>query len=164
MQASLLPSTSPCMLGINSEWRFRPSRYVAGDTLNIFPIDKNHVAFYLLDVSGHGVPAAMLSVTLSMLLTPDNLQGSPLKRFVTVSDTYVTVPPEQVIAELNRRFQSRDDQYFTMLYGLLDTQDLTLRISQAVADSKGKPDEGSRRRWFTGRNPAAGRIRRSKSS
>jgi sigma-B regulation protein RsbU (phosphoserine phosphatase) len=89
------------------------------------------VAFYLLDVSGHGVPAAMLSVTLSMLLTPDNTPGSPLKRFDAASQTYLTVPPEEAIAELNRRFQSRDDQYFTMIYGLLETRSLTLRFSQA---------------------------------
>ncbi len=131
MQASLLPAASPKALGVKSEWRFRPSRYVAGDTLNIFPIDQNQVAFYLLDVSGHGVPAAMLSVTLSMLLTPDNAPGSPLKRFDAASQTYLTVPPEEAIAELNRRFQSRDDQYFTMIYGLLETRSLMLRFSQA---------------------------------
>jgi sigma-B regulation protein RsbU (phosphoserine phosphatase) len=131
MQASLLPAASPKALGVSSEWRFRPSRYVAGDTLNVFPIDENQLAFYLLDVSGHGVPAAMLSVTLSMLLTPDNTPGSPLKRFDAASQAYVTVPPEDAVAELNRRFQSRDDQYFTMIYGLLETRDLTLRFSQA---------------------------------
>jgi len=131
MQASLLPAASPRAQSVKSEWRFRPSRYVAGDTLNIFPIDQNHVAFYLLDVSGHGVPAAMLSVTLSMLLTADNTYGSPLKRFDAASQTYLTLPPEDAIAELNRRFQSRDDQYFTMIYGLLETRTLTLRFSQA---------------------------------
>src|SRR5262249_50730707 len=131
MQSNLLPMPSPSMLAINSEWRFRPSRYVAGDTLNIFPIDPHHVAFYLLDVSGHGVPAAMLSVTLSMLLTPDSSSGSPLKRFDISSETFVLAAPEEAIAELNRRFQSRDDQYFTMIYGLIDSRDLTLRFSQA---------------------------------
>ncbi len=44
-------------------------------------MDEQEVGFYLLDVSGHGVPAAMLSVTLSMMLTPDASRGSPLKRF-----------------------------------------------------------------------------------
>ena len=131
MQASLLPSTSSKTPGINSEWRFRPSRYVAGDTLNIFPIDQDHIAFYLLDVSGHGVPAAMLSVTLSMLLTPENTSGSPLKRFDSATQTYLPASPEEAVSELNRRFQSRDDQYFTMIYGLLDTNNLMLRFSQA---------------------------------
>jgi sigma-B regulation protein RsbU (phosphoserine phosphatase) len=131
MQTSLLPSASPRTLGINSEWRFRPSRYVAGDTLNIFPIDQNNVAFYMLDVSGHGVPAAMLSVTLSRLLTPDNAHGSPLMRFDAASQGYLPVPPEEAVAELNRRFQTSDDQYFTMIYGMLNTQDLKLCFSQA---------------------------------
>jgi sigma-B regulation protein RsbU (phosphoserine phosphatase) len=131
MQANLLPSVSPCTLGVKSEWRFRPSRYVAGDTLNVFTLDQNHVGFYLLDVSGHGVPAAMLSVTLSMLLTPDQTHGSPLKRFDSASQTYVPVSPDETMADLNRRFQSRDDQYFTMIYGILNTQTLMLRFTQA---------------------------------
>jgi len=131
MQASLLPKPSACILGISSEWRFRPSRYVAGDTLNIFPIDEHHVAFYILDVSGHGVPAAMLSVMLGTLLTPDNTRENPLKQYDEIAQRYVPVAPEVAVAELNRRFQSREDQYFTMIYGLLDTRDLVLRFCQA---------------------------------
>ncbi len=131
MQANLLPSVSPHTLGVRSEWRFRPSSYVAGDILNIFPIDRHRVAFYVLDVAGHGVPAAMLSVTISKLLTPDSAGGSPLKRFNPATQTYDVVEPGEAVAELNRRFQTNDDQYFTMIYGLLDTQRLTLNFSQA---------------------------------
>ncbi len=164
MQASLLPAASPNALGVKSEWRFRPSRYVAGDTLNIFPIDQNHVAFYLLDVSGHGVPAAMLSVTLSMLLTPDNTPGSPLKRFDAASQTYLTVPPEDAIADLNRRFQSRDDQYFYHdLRFAGDPQSHAAfqpgRPSKPPADSERMQDEGAWQRRVAGGDPAAGGIR-----
>src|ERR1700761_607368 len=69
MQRRLLPSPATQAHGLRCEWRLQPSGYVAGDTFNFFPIGEHHVAFYLLDVSGHGVPAAMLSVALSMMLT-----------------------------------------------------------------------------------------------
>src|SRR3984885_6757546 len=81
MQTRLLPSPAMLAHGVRCEWRLEPSGYVAGDTFNFFAMGEQHVGFYLLDVSGHGVPAAMLSVTLSMMLTPDETAGNPLKRY-----------------------------------------------------------------------------------
>ena len=72
MQTRLLPSPALLAHGVRCEWRLQPSGYVAGDTFNFFAMGEQQVGFYLLDVSGHGVPAAMLSVTLSMMLTPDS--------------------------------------------------------------------------------------------
>jgi len=86
---------------------------------------------YLLDVSGHGVPAAMLSVTLSMVLSPESAQGSPLKRYNATTKSHEVVSPSEVIADLNRRFQSKDDRYFTMIYGLVDTHTGKLTLTQA---------------------------------
>jgi sigma-B regulation protein RsbU (phosphoserine phosphatase) len=131
MQQRLLPAPSPQALGVKCEWQLQPSSYIAGDIFNFFAVDEHQVGFYLLDVSGHGVPAAMLSVTLSMVLTPDATHGSPLKRYDRATGTFDAVSPADAIVELNRRFQSKDDQYFTMLYGLLDTRSLVLRMAQA---------------------------------
>ena len=131
MQQNLLPLPSLAANGFRCSWRFEPSGYVAGDTFNFFPMDEHAVGFYLLDVSGHGVPAAMLSVTLSMVLTPEVTRGSPLKRSNPQSELPELLSPDAVIRELNRRFQSKDDRYFTMLYGLIDTRSSTLRLAQA---------------------------------
>jgi phosphoserine phosphatase RsbU/P len=131
MQQRLLPPPSPQALGVKCEWQLQPSSYIAGDIFNFFAVDEHQVGFYLLDVSGHGVPAAMLSVTLSMVLTPDATHGSPLKRYDGSTGAFDAVSPADAIVELNRRFQSKDDQYFTMIYGLLDTRSLVLRMAQA---------------------------------
>ena len=131
MQKTLLPPPSLEANGFRCHWRFEPSGYVAGDIFNFFPMDDRAVGFYLLDVSGHGVPAAMLSVTLSMVLTPEIARGSPLKRLNPESDQAEVLAPDAVIRELNQRFQSKDDHYFTMLYGLIDTRSSTLRLAQA---------------------------------
>ena len=131
IQEQLLPSPALRALGVRCEWRFRPSSYIAGDIFNFFPLDDKLVGFYLLDVSGHGVPAAMLSVTLSMVLTPDATNASPLKDYDVTTGALKAVRPEVAIRNLNRRFQLKDDRYFTMVYGVLDTESLSLSLAQA---------------------------------
>ena len=131
MQKTLLPPPSLESNGFRCYWRFEPSGYVAGDIFNFFPVDERAVGFYLLDVSGHGVPAAMLSVTLSMVLTDEVTRGGPLKRLSPESQQPEILAPDAVIRDLNQRFQSRDDRYFTMLYGVIDTNSSTLRLAQA---------------------------------
>jgi phosphoserine phosphatase RsbU/P len=131
MQANLLPLPSPRTLNIASEWRFLPSGFVGGDIFNIFQVDDHRIGFYILDVSGHGVPAAMLSVTLSRVLSPDSAHGTPLKRYNGAIGGFDVVPPAEVVADLNRRFQTRDDQYFTIIYGLLDSRTGELMFVQA---------------------------------
>lgn len=131
MQEHLLPPMEASALGVACNWRYRPSSYMAGDMFNFFAIDDRFVGFYLLDVAGHGVPAAMFSVALSMMLTPDAKYGTPLKRLAPNGETFEVVEPAEVVADLNRRFQNRDDKHFTMSYGLLDSQASLLRLAQA---------------------------------
>jgi sigma-B regulation protein RsbU (phosphoserine phosphatase) len=104
---------------------------VAGDIFNIFPIDDYRVGFYLLDVSGHGVPAAMLSVALSMILRPDSTRESHVKRHNSTTGLYDVVPPADVIGNLNRCFQGKEDQYFTINYGFVDSRTEELVLTQA---------------------------------
>ena len=131
MQQRLLPPPALEANGLRCHWRFEPSGYVAGDIFNFFAMDEREVGFYLLDVSGHGVPAAMLSVTLSMILTPDAARGSPLMRLNRATQLSEVLSPGDAIRELNRRFQTKDDRYFTMIYGLFDTSSSILRVAQA---------------------------------
>jgi sigma-B regulation protein RsbU (phosphoserine phosphatase) len=131
MQERLLPAPTLQAHGVRCEWRLQPSGYVAGDIFNFFVMDEKQVGFYLLDVSGHGVPAAMLSVALGMMLTPDATHGSPLKSYNRDTGLFEVLLPDHAIRELNRRFQLKDDRYFTMIYGLFDTHSSILRMAQA---------------------------------
>jgi phosphoserine phosphatase RsbU/P len=131
LQQAMLPSASLETNGIRFRWHFRPCSYIAGDIFNFFEVGENVIGFYILDVSGHGVPSAMLSVTLSSVLTPDSMEGNILRQYDVASDEYKAASPNDVIQELNRRFQSRDDRYFTMIYGLVDLQSSTLHLGQA---------------------------------
>lgn len=87
-------------------------------------IDENHLAYYLLDVSGHGIPAALLSTTLSRLLTPSPNFTGPMRRPLQEPPYYQIALPREVAAELNERFMNDglQTQYFTMVYGILHLQ------------------------------------------
>lgn len=130
MQQRLLPLPTTTR-GLRCAWRLVPCTYIAGDIFDLFPLDEKEVGFYLLDVSGHGVAAAMLSVTLSMMLQPDATHGSPLKRYDAAEGQSQILAPEEAVRELNRRFQLRDDRYFTMIYGIFDVHSSRVRFAQA---------------------------------
>lgn len=133
IQTSLLPKSASNILGVQFDWIFLPSTFVAGDIFNYFRLDENHVGFYVLDVAGHGIPAALLSVTLSRVLSPMNLHDSLLKHFIPEPPHYEITPPAIVVQDLNDRFQTDIDtmQYFTMIYGVIDIVSSQARITQA---------------------------------
>ena len=116
---------SPFRLGI------RPTSQVAGDIFNVFPLDAKHIGFYQLDVSGHGIPSAMLSFSISKALQATPMRGSLVKRFIPEAPGYQIVPPNEVVQELNRRFQNHNYMYFTMVYGVFNTESGHLRLTQA---------------------------------
>ena len=51
-------------------WAYRPCDELAGDALNVCPIDDRHVSLHVVDVSGHGVPSALLSMSVTRNLMP----------------------------------------------------------------------------------------------
>jgi len=133
VQRSLLPTVLPQIPGIRFAWRFLPCQELAGDFLNVISLDDRHVGLYILDVSGHGVAAALLSVTLSHFLSPV-ADRSFLYRSVPESPgKYVVASPAEVAKRLNQHFRSTrlTMQYFTMAYGVLDAEMHELRYVAA---------------------------------
>jgi sigma-B regulation protein RsbU (phosphoserine phosphatase) len=103
---SLLP---PPLIGpIETEWCFQPSEQLGGDAFGYHWIDDDHFAIYLLDVCGHGVGAALLSVSVLNTLRAHTLPGADFRQ------------PERVLAALNRAFrtENQDFLYFTLWYGV----------------------------------------------
>ncbi|MCK5683618.1 SpoIIE family protein phosphatase, partial [bacterium] len=127
IQRSLLP-LKKIFQGVRAEWLFEPCTSIGGDIFNIFQLDDNNVGFYLLDVSGHGIHSALLSVTLSKFLSTDGLAYNLL----TQASGKITSPSE-VMNLLNLKFQLDIDlnQYFTIIYGIINTTDRKLTYSSA---------------------------------
>lgn len=129
LQAGLMPKISEVHPSFCLDWLVLPSSFLAGDNLNYFMMQERYLIFYHLDVAGHGIPSALLSVTLNHLLSPQ--PGSPMVRFDPHLELKRIVPPVDVVSELNRRFQPQGDGYFTMIYGVLDTRTREVRFCQA---------------------------------
>ena len=78
--------------GIRTDWRFVPSASLGGDAFGCHWLDNDHFAIYLIDVSGHGVGAALLSVSVMNMLRSQSLPDTDFK------------DPQQVLASLNVAF------------------------------------------------------------
>jgi serine phosphatase RsbU (regulator of sigma subunit) len=130
VQQTLLPEGFPEIQGLNFAWTYRPCDELAGDALNIVRINDNLIALYLLDVSGHGVPAALLSVTATRSLHP-RAGGASLVAGPGANPD--AVDPAQVASRLNALYpmESNGNHYFTMIYGLLDVCTHRLRFTVA---------------------------------
>jgi len=121
IQASFLPREAPRVPGADFAWIYRPCDELAGDGLNVIPLGAGMVGLYILDVSGHGVASALLSVTMSRLLSPPPVPSSILIRS-NARDPCDITPPAEVAARLNRLFpfDEATEQLTTMVYGILD--------------------------------------------
>lgn len=132
VQQSLLPSTMPEVSEAHFAWHYRPCDELAGDFLNVFRLGERHVGMYVADVSGHGVAASLLSVSISRVMTPHASASSLLLKPDAQGDHQV-IPPAEVVAELNRRFPMEEcgDRYFTIVYGVLDLETGEFRYASA---------------------------------
>ena len=135
IQRSLLPKTPPDVSAVRFAWAFKPCDELAGDIFNVFQLDERQIGLYLLDVSGHGVQAALLSVTLNRLLA-QMVEGSLQFEEAGGGQTErQLVSPAEVAARLNTRFQMDTSpgamQYFTFVYGILNTHTCDFRYVSA---------------------------------
>jgi phosphoserine phosphatase RsbU/P len=83
-------------------------------------------------VSGHGVAAALLSVTLSRVLSPAGDPESILLRPGGQSEERL-VPPAEVAERLNQKFpwDEATEQFFTIVYGIVDAKTKRFRYASA---------------------------------
>jgi sigma-B regulation protein RsbU (phosphoserine phosphatase) len=112
-----LPTDKPFPI----DWKFLPSKRLGGDSFGYEFIDEETFAFYLLDVSGHGLGAALLSVAVLNVLRSKSLKDADFKN------------PSSVLYALNNAFpmEHYGDKYFTIWYGVLNIHTLQLSYSCA---------------------------------
>lgn len=129
VQRACMPARTPEVPGAGFAWYVETCAQLGGDLFNVLPLDDDHVALYVLDVSGHGTPAALYSVSLSHVLHAHPEQGGLLRR---AQDGALTAP-SALAAELNRRFplMERSGHYFTFLYGILELSTRRFRYVRA---------------------------------
>lgn len=133
VQRSYFPPVAPAVPGFRFAWTFMPCEYVAGDLLNVFQVGEHRWAFFILDVSGHGVPAALLSVSLSHMMNPASQPGQAGGGPEGFTDAGELTDPIAVVRMLNRRFPLGESSgmFCTMVYAVLDTTDGSLEWVRA---------------------------------
>ena len=93
---------------VRADWRFIPSAALGGDAFGYHALDADHFAVYLLDVCGHGVGAALLSVSALNAIRSEALPQTDFH------------DPGAVLAALNKAFpmERQNDMFFTIWYGV----------------------------------------------
>ncbi|KAF3890138.1 MULTISPECIES: PP2C family protein-serine/threonine phosphatase [Nostocales] len=139
---SLLPS--PLVGKVSIESLFLPSVQLGGDCFDYYWIDDENLAIYLLDVSGHGVGSALLSVSVlnvirSSIYTPTLKSVTLCSESAFHLSTSQSLPktnlfqPSQVLSTLNQAFQmsNHSEKYFTIWYGVYNRSQRQLVYANA---------------------------------
>jgi sigma-B regulation protein RsbU (phosphoserine phosphatase) len=116
---SLLPPPLDGKITIDS--RFVPSRQLGGDCFDYYWLDPDYLAIYLLDVSGHGLGAALPSISVLNMLRSQSMDGVNFYQ------------PNLVLRALNEAFQmdNQNDKFFTIWYGVYNQAKRSLVYSTA---------------------------------
>jgi sigma-B regulation protein RsbU (phosphoserine phosphatase) len=112
---SLIPE--PVDGRVRTRWQFVPSASLGGDSFGYHWLDEDRFAIYLLDVCGHGVGPALLSVSVMNAMQVNALGGAD------------PGDPGAVLAALNGMFpmSKHNGMFFTMWYGVADLKKRELR-------------------------------------
>jgi len=103
------------------DWRFVPSTELGGDSFGYHWVDDEHFALYLIDVCGHGVGSALLSVAVADTLRSEGLARIDFRN------------PGEVLTALNLAYQmeSHGELFCTVWYGVYHRASSRLRYASA---------------------------------
>jgi len=124
VQQDFLPTQLPNTDEVQWATVFLPAEWVSGDIYEIIRIDEQHIGFYVADVVGHGVPAALLTIFLKQALAMRE----------TIENNYRIFPPTEVMKNLNVRMAAQKlsgYQFATCCYCLLNTKTLQMTYARA---------------------------------
>jgi sigma-B regulation protein RsbU (phosphoserine phosphatase) len=108
IQLSILPQEIPKIRGLEIAARYIPMSSVAGDFYDFIVVDEKHVGILVADVSGHGLPAALIASMLQVALTA---------QFAHASE------PGRVLSGLNKALCGKfRDHFVTAAYVFVDME------------------------------------------
>jgi sigma-B regulation protein RsbU (phosphoserine phosphatase) len=117
IQLSILPTQLPQIRGLDIAARYIPANSVAGDYYDFIVIDEQHLGILIADVSGHGMPAALISSMLKIALSTQVPNAAD---------------PAKVLFGLNQALCGKFDHHFvTASYLLVDLEKGTLTYAGA---------------------------------
>ncbi|SFU13923.1 PP2C family protein-serine/threonine phosphatase [Sedimentitalea nanhaiensis] len=132
IQESLVPERSRNFGKSCVSLLLKPCGHIGGDLVGMFSSDQDQIAFYSIDVSGHGITSAMMTARLGGYLSSFYFdQNLGMQR--QLNGTYTLREPAEVAAMLNERFLADTgiEEYFTMAYAVVDLKTGLLKMVQA---------------------------------
>ncbi len=125
VQQAMLPSRPFRAGDITVDYRLLPSLFLSGDYVDYFELQPGVLLHYIVDVSGHGVSSAMVTILLRN-------EVNRLRTEWRYSISRVIEQPARVLAHLNRELlRSRIGKHATLFIGLLDTHSGVYRYANA---------------------------------
>jgi len=117
--ASLLPRSLSGSVNITSQ--FLPSAQLGGDSFDFYWLDDDHLLLYVLDVSGHGLGAALPSVSVQQVMRSQSLPNTNF------------YDPVSVMTGINQIFQMgiQNPRFLTLWYGVYCQSEQTLTYASA---------------------------------
>jgi sigma-B regulation protein RsbU (phosphoserine phosphatase) len=127
LQRSFLPAKNVNCDSMEFAYYYKPCETIGGDLINIVPVTSRYFVIYLLDVSGHGVSAALLAFAIHRYLSSESNQG-----LIKKTNGKLRCPAD-VLRNLNKDFLARNEwfKYFTITYGIYDARVRTFRYCRA---------------------------------
>jgi sigma-B regulation protein RsbU (phosphoserine phosphatase) len=143
---SLLPS--PLRGAIQTDWRYLPCSHLGGDGFGYHWLDPETLALYLLDVSGHGVGSALLSISVLNVLRTHLLAATDFH------------DPAAVLKGLNQAFpmDQNNDKYFTIWYGVYHRTSRRLTYASGGHHAAVLIDDQKKASLLQTRGPVVGAI------
>src|SRR5271165_3115912 len=118
IQLSIMPKRIPRIQGLDIAARYSPMTSVAGDFYDFIPVDDKHLGVFIADVSGHGVPAALVASMLKIALASQTPNASD---------------PAKVLTGLNQALCGKfQGHYVTAAYMYIDLEKNTIRYAGAA--------------------------------
>ncbi len=127
LQREFMPTSLPSHRAVEFHVLFRPAGYVSGDVYDVVRLDDRHMAFFLADAVGHGVPAALLTMHIKHTLRAKQIVAD-------ISGGHRVVPPPKVLAQLNEAMMAQPGtkmRFASACYGIIDCQTLQLTFARA---------------------------------
>jgi sigma-B regulation protein RsbU (phosphoserine phosphatase) len=118
IQVNLLPKSKPQILNYQIDGKSIPAKDVGGDYFDFITLKNNDMAFCLGDISGKGIPAALLMANLQATLRGQTLMGIPCAQCIAFTN--------------NLLYNSTDsNKYATLFYGVLHPSDYKITFCNA---------------------------------
>jgi len=91
IQTSILPAGSPRIENLRVAAAYRPMTEVAGDFYEFIPVNHKCIGFLVADVTGHGIPAALIAAMLSTRkIASRSIRPPGIRHFCTAAKTSYT--------------------------------------------------------------------------